>query len=86
VEIPMLVDRYGNIVQLASRDCSIQRRHQKLIGIAPANIAPDLLESLREAAVTAVRAVGAVNAVTVEFLVDERNKKFCSWRSTPGSR
>jgi len=72
----MLVDRYGNIVQLASRDCSIQRRHQKLIGIAPANIAPDLLESLREAAVTAVRAVGAVNAVTVEFLVDERNKKF----------
>ena len=76
VEIPMLVDRYGNIVQLASRDCSIQRRHQKLIGIAPANIAPDLLESLRDAAVTAVRAAGAVNAVTVEFLVDERNKKF----------
>ncbi len=76
VEIPMLADHHGNIVHLASRDCSIQRRHQKLMGIAPANISPDLLETLTQAATAAVRAAGTVNAVTVEFLVDETTKKF----------
>lgn len=76
VEIPLLADHCGNIIHLGSRDCSIQRRHQKLIGVAPANIAPDLLEELHQAAATAVRAVGGVNALTVEFLVDEKNKKF----------
>lgn len=76
VEIPMLVDHCGNIVHLASRDCSIQRRHQKLMGIAPANISPDLLQQLQDAASAAVRAAGGVNAVTVEFLVDEATGKF----------
>jgi pyruvate carboxylase subunit A len=76
VEIPMLVDHCGNIVHLASRDCSIQRRQQKLIGIAPANIPADLLEQLQDAAARAVRAAGGVNSITVEFLVDEQTKKF----------
>lgn len=76
VEIPMLADQHGNIVPLASRDCSIQRRHQKLMGIAPANISPDLLETLTKAATAAVRAAGGVNAVSVEFLVDEKSGMF----------
>jgi pyruvate carboxylase subunit A len=76
VEIPLLVDHHGNIVQLASRDCSIQRRHQKLLGIAPAAIAPDLLSALSQAAAAAVLAAGGVNAVSVEFLVDEKTGKF----------
>jgi len=76
VEIPLLADHHGTIVQLASRDCSIQRRHQKLLGIAPAAVAPGLLSEISQAAMTAVRAAGAVNAVSVEFLVDEKTGKF----------
>ncbi len=71
VEFQILADAHGNIVHLFERDCSIQRRHQKLIEIAPS---PFLDEKLRarmgEAAVAAARAAGYVNAGTVEFLVD----------------
>ncbi len=71
VEVQIFGDRYGNIVHLFERDCSLQRRHQKLIEEAPA---PGLSERLRHilgvAAVTAGTAIGYVNAGTVEFLLD----------------
>jgi 3-methylcrotonyl-CoA carboxylase alpha subunit len=71
VEVQILADRHGRIVHLFERDCTLQRRHQKVVEEAPA---PTLTAALREritrAAVAAARAVGYVNAGTVEFLVD----------------
>lgn len=73
VEIQVLADDFGNNVALCERDCSVQRRHQKLIEEAPS---PALTEDLRRAmgvaAIKAVRAVNYKNAGTIEFLLDER--------------
>lgn len=73
IEVQILGDRNGNVVHLFERDCSIQRRHQKLLEIAPS---PQLDEAQRtfvgDLAVRAARAVGYENAGTVEFLLDER--------------
>jgi acetyl-CoA carboxylase biotin carboxylase subunit len=72
VEIQLLADRQGNVIHLGERECSIQRRHQKLIEEAPS---PAVHESLRgrmgEVAVRAAAEVGYVNAGTVEFLLDK---------------
>ena len=72
IEFQILADRYGNIVHLGERECTIQRRYQKLLEESPS---PSLTEKLRErmgdAAVTAARAVKYFNAGTVEFLVDK---------------
>lgn len=72
VEIQVFADKHDNFVYLFERDCSIQRRHQKIIEEAPA---PKMTEKLREkmgkAAVNAARAIGYVGAGTVEFLLDE---------------
>ena len=69
----MLADDFGNNIALCERDCSVQRRHQKLIEEAPS---PALTEDLRRAmgvaAIKAVRAVNYKNAGTIEFLLDER--------------
>ncbi|WP_019624463.1 acetyl-CoA carboxylase biotin carboxylase subunit [Thioalkalivibrio thiocyanoxidans] len=71
IEVQILADTHGNAVHLYERDCSVQRRHQKLIEIAPS---PQLSEAQRERlgtlAVTAAQAVGYQNAGTVEFLMD----------------
>jgi acetyl-CoA carboxylase biotin carboxylase subunit len=73
VEVQILADSHGNVVHLGERDCSIQRRHQKLLEETPS---PAVDEALRKTmgavAVKAAKAAGYVNAGTVEFLVDER--------------
>ncbi len=71
VEVQIMGDADGNVVHLHERDCSVQRRHQKLIEEAPApGLAADLRRRICAAAVTLAKAVGYRNAGTVEFLVD----------------
>ena len=72
VEIQVFADSHGNAVHLFERDCSIQRRHQKVLEEAPApGMKPALRETMGKAAVAAARAIGYVGAGTVEFLLDE---------------
>ena len=75
IEVQILGDSFGNVIHLFERDCSIQRRNQKLIEIAPS---PQLSEAQRryvgDLAVDAAKAVGYVNAGTVEFLLDSDNQ------------
>jgi pyruvate carboxylase subunit A len=72
IEVQILADRHGNVVHLFERDCSIQRRHQKLIEIAPSpQISDEQRQWLGETAVRAARAVNYENAGTVEFLLDK---------------
>ena len=75
IEIQVLGDQYGNVVHLGERECSIQRRHQKLIEESPS---PALTREMRiemgELAVRACREIGYVNAGTMEFLLDQNNK------------
>jgi acetyl-CoA carboxylase biotin carboxylase subunit len=72
IEVQVLGDRFGNIIHLGERDCSLQRRHQKVVEEAPAPAITDTLrEAIRQAAMTMARSIGYENAGTVEFIVDQ---------------
>jgi acetyl-CoA carboxylase, biotin carboxylase subunit len=76
IEVQVIADKFGNYAHLFERECSIQRRHQKIIEEAPSSfIDPDTREKLTKAAVNAAKACKYVNAGTIEFLMD-RNKNF----------
>ncbi len=79
IEFQILADRYGNVVQLGERDCSIQRHHQKMIEESPCvSLSPTLRRQMGEEAVKAAKAAGYENAGTVEFLLDhEGHFYFC---------
>src|SRR5690606_26240636 len=75
VEVQILGDNHGNVVHLWERDCSLQRRHQKLVEESPApNLPKSVREDICKAAVRLVKTAGYTNAGTVEFLVDKDNQ------------
>ncbi|XP_028356863.1 pyruvate carboxylase, mitochondrial isoform X1 [Physeter macrocephalus] len=77
IEVQILGDQYGNILHLYERDCSIQRRHQKVVEIAPAaHLDPQLRSRLTSDSVKLAKQVGYENAGTVEFLVDKYGKHY----------
>ena len=76
IEFQIMADKYGNVVHLGERDCSIQRRHQKVLEESPSiAISEELRKKMGETAVKAAKAVGYENAGTIEFLLD-KNKNF----------
>jgi len=77
IEVQILGDQFGKIVHLFERDCSIQRRHQKLVEIAPSvHLDDQIRNKLYDYAIKAGQAVGYTNAGTVEFLLDENNQVY----------
>ena len=77
IEFQILADRQGHVIHLGDRDCSVQRRNQKLIEEAPARcLSPALREAMGDAAVRAAQAVGYEGAGTVEFLLDRDGEHF----------
>ncbi|EGX6963831.1 acetyl/propionyl/methylcrotonyl-CoA carboxylase subunit alpha [Vibrio alginolyticus] len=75
VEVQVFADQHGNCVYLSDRDCSIQRRHQKVVEEAPApGLSDELRKQMGEAAVQAAQAIDYVGAGTVEFLLDSRGQ------------
>jgi acetyl-CoA carboxylase biotin carboxylase subunit len=75
VEVQILADNHGHVLHLWERDCSLQRRHQKLVEESPANNLPlSVRQDICKAAVRLVKAAGYTNAGTVEFLVDQENR------------
>jgi pyruvate carboxylase len=77
IEVQLLGDQHGNLVHLFERDCSVQRRHQKVVEIAPApNLDPAVRQALCDAAIKIGHAVRYENAGTVEFLVDRDTNQY----------
>lgn len=77
IEVQILGDHFGTVLHLFERDCSVQRRHQKLVEIAPApNLDSSIRQLLYDYAVKAAKEVGYTNAGTVEFMLDEHNKPY----------
>lgn len=70
IEVQVLVDKFGNVVCLEDRECSIQANNQKLVEEAPANISIDIKANMRKTAIDIVKSIGYTNAGTIEFLMD----------------
>ncbi len=74
IEVQVIADKYGNVVHLGERDCSIQRRHQKVIEIAPSpSLNDDVRKELYRIAIRAMNRLGYENVGTIEFLLDEKD-------------
>ena len=77
MEVQLVADQYGNAISLFGRDCSVQRRHQKIIEEAPVTIAKqDKFEQMERAAVRLGKLVGYVSAGTVEYLYSHSDDRF----------
>ena len=77
IEFQILADEYGHVIHLGERDCSIQRRNQKMIEEAPCkSLSPDLREKMGQSAVQAAKGAGYTNAGTVEFVLDEKQNYY----------
>jgi acetyl-CoA carboxylase biotin carboxylase subunit len=77
IEVQILGDGYGNVVHVGERDCSLQRRHQKVVEEAPAaSLAPKLREEIQTAAVTIAKKSGYENAGTIEFILDQDAQQY----------
>ncbi|MCS6838868.1 MAG: acetyl-CoA carboxylase biotin carboxylase subunit [Bdellovibrionaceae bacterium] len=77
IEVQVFGDQYGNIIHLFERECSIQRRHQKLIEETPSpSLTPELRQKICETAVQAARSIKYLGAGTIEFIFDSKNKQF----------
>jgi acetyl-CoA carboxylase biotin carboxylase subunit len=77
IEVQILGDKFGNLIHLGERDCSLQRRHQKVVEEAPAPVLKEARRNeIREAAVKLGRGIGYENAGTVEFIVDQDTQDF----------
>ncbi len=77
IEIQILADSHGNVIHLGERECSIQRRHQKVVEECPsASVTPDLRSMMGKTAVEIATAAGYVNAGTIEFLLDADNRYY----------
>jgi acetyl-CoA carboxylase biotin carboxylase subunit len=73
IELQMVADEHGNIIHLGERECSVQRRHQKMIEEAPSPaVSPELRREMGEVALRAMRDIGYNNVGTIEFLLDEK--------------
>lgn len=77
IEVQLLADNYGNVVHLFERDCSVQRRHQKVVEVAPAKTLPiEVRNAILTDAVKLAKVAGYSNAGTAEFLVDNQNRHY----------
>ncbi|GIX06816.1 MAG: acetyl-CoA carboxylase biotin carboxylase subunit [Candidatus Poribacteria bacterium] len=76
IEFQVLADRHGNVIHLGERDCSIQRKHQKLVEETPSSIDPKLREEIGRGVVRAAKAINYESAGTMEFLVDDAGKYY----------
>ena len=77
IEFQILADSYGNVVSLGERECSIQRRHQKLLEEAPSTqVTPELRKEIGDVLVKTLSQIGYINAGTIEFLMDEDRKLY----------
>jgi acetyl-CoA carboxylase, biotin carboxylase subunit len=77
IELQMVADEHGNIIHLGERECSVQRRHQKLIEESPSPaVSPELRREMGEVALSAMRRIGYNNVGTIEFLMDENGRYY----------